>query len=112
MTTLNVKNRQSLQPARRSHLQRCPMRDDRRRRDVDDTSAGLLSQHLLDRELADEEKTFDVDGNEGPQIFDRVIREVLREIYAGIVDERVDRSESALGNFADLRRSFSFGDAS
>lgn len=74
MTTLNVKNRQSLQPARRSHLQRCPLRDDRRRRDIDDASAGLLSQHLLDRELADEEKTFDVDGNERPQIVDRVIR--------------------------------------
>jgi hypothetical protein len=50
------------------------MRDDRRRRDIDDASACLLSQHLLDRELADEEKTFDVDGNERPQIVDRVIR--------------------------------------
>jgi len=50
------------------------MRDDRRRRDIDAASAGLLGQHLLDRELADEEKTFDVDGNERPQIVDRVIR--------------------------------------
>jgi len=47
MTTLNVKNRQSLEPARRSHLQWRPMRDDRRRRDIDAASAGLLSQHLL-----------------------------------------------------------------
>jgi hypothetical protein len=42
------------------------------------------------REQADEERTFDVDGNKRPQIVDRVIREVLREIYAGVVDERVD----------------------
>jgi len=38
-------------------------------------SARLLSQHLLDRELAHEEKTFDVDGSKGPQIIDRVICE-------------------------------------
>ena len=83
-----------------------------RRRDIDDASAGLLNQHLLDRELADEEKTFDVDGNERPQIVDRVIREALREIYAGVVNERVDRSEFALGDFGDLRCRCSFGDAS
>jgi hypothetical protein len=46
-----------------------------RRRDIDNASAGLLSQHLLDRELGDEEKTFDVDRHQGPQIVDRVIRE-------------------------------------
>ena len=72
----------------------------------------LLSQHLLDRELADEEKTFDVDGNERAQIVDRIIREVLREIDARVVDERVDRSEFALGDFGDLRRRRSLGDAS
>ena len=83
-----------------------------RRRDIDDASAGLLSQHLLDRELRDEEKTFDVDGNERPQIVDRVIREGLREIYAGVVNERVDRAESGYGDFGDLRRRLQLADVS
>ena len=75
-----------------------------RRRDIDDASAGVLSQHLLDRELCDEKKTFDVDGNERPQILDRVIREGFREKYAGVVNERVDRSEPGYGEY---RRSLS-----
>jgi hypothetical protein len=81
----------------------------KRRRDIDEASAGLLSQPLLDRELADEEKTFDLDGNERPQIVDRVIREVLREINAGVVDERIDRFDFAFGDFGDLRRRCRFG---
>ena len=36
------------------------------------------------------------DGNERPQIFDRVIGERLREKDAGVVDERVDRSKLIL----------------
>jgi len=52
---------------------------------IDAASAGLLSQHLLDRELADEEKTFDVDGNERPQIVDRAIRIRARSRFARFV---------------------------
>jgi hypothetical protein len=57
---------------------------------------GRFVEHLLDRELSDEEKTFDVDGNERPQIVNGVIHEGLREIYAGVVDERVDRRKHLL----------------
>jgi hypothetical protein len=56
-----------------------------RRGDIDDASAGLLSQHLLDRELADEEKTFDIDGNERPQIVDRVIRECFEKYMPALL---------------------------
>src|SRR5206468_1030771 len=75
-----------------------------RRRDIDDASAGLLSQHLLDRKLCDEEKTFDIDGNERPQILNRVIREVFREKYAGVVNERIDPVESGYSSIGDLCR--------
>jgi len=75
---------------------------DQSRRDIDNASARLLSQHLLDRELAHEEKTFDIDRSKRPQIIDRVICEMLREIYASVVDQRVDRSEFVFGNFDDL----------
>ena len=47
-------------------------------------------------------KTFDVDGNERPQIVDRVIREVLREIYPGVIDEHIDPVESGNGSIHDL----------
>ena len=83
-----------------------------RRCNIDDAAALFLRQHLLDRKLADEEKAFDVDGNERPQIFDRVIGERLREKDAGVVDERVDRSELSLGDFGDLGRCCSFGNTS
>jgi hypothetical protein len=86
--------RDGLKAALRDHWERRVDSGDRviyhSRSDIDDASAGLLSQHLLDRKLANEEKTLDIDGNERPQIVDRVIREVLREIYAGVVDECVD----------------------
>ncbi len=82
-----------------------------RRGDIHDASAGLLGQHLLDRELADKEEAFDVDGDEGPQIVDRIIREVLRNEHAGVIDEGVDRSEIAPGRFGDLHRRCCFGDA-
>ncbi len=73
-----------------------------RRRNVDDASAGLLSQHLLDRELGHEEKAFDVHGRERPQIVECVIGEVLREEYTGVVHERVDPAESRHGTVHDL----------
>ena len=37
------------------------------------------------------------------QIVDRVISEVLGEVYAGVVDERVDPAESGYGRVHDLR---------
>jgi hypothetical protein len=46
------------------------------------------------------------------QILERVIREGFREIDAGVVDERVDRSEFAGGGVRDFRRGFGFGDVS
>ena len=58
----------------------------------------LLSQHPLDHELGDENKTIDVDRNERAQIVHRVIRELLRDIDAGVVDERVDPAESGYGS--------------
>jgi hypothetical protein len=36
------------------------------------------------------------------QIFQRIVCEVLRKIYAGIVDQSVQRSEFALGALRDL----------
>ena len=65
-----------------------------RRRDIDDASAGLLRQHLLDRELGDVEEAFDVRRDERPEIVDCVIREGLREKDPGVVDQRVDRPEA------------------
>ena len=62
----------------------------------------LLSQHLLDHELGDENKTINVDGNERAQIVHRVIRKLLREIDAGVVDERVDPAESGYGGIRQL----------
>ncbi len=41
--------------------------------DVDDASSSFLNQHLFNRELGDEKKTFDVHGTERPQILDSVI---------------------------------------
>src|SRR5271155_2937340 len=38
------------------------------RGDIDDASAGVLSQHLLDRQLGDQEKTFEVDRCESTKI--------------------------------------------
>src|ERR1700733_826790 len=75
-----------------------------RRGYVDDAAAGLLRQHLLDRELADMEKTLDIDRHQRPQIVEGVIGKALREVYAGIVDEGVDRSEFANGGFGYFRR--------
>jgi hypothetical protein len=82
-----------------------------RRRDIDDAAADLLTQHLLDHELADEEQIFEVDGNERTQIVDPVVNELFREICAGVVDECVNRAEFAVGDFGDLRCGCGFGDA-
>ena len=67
---------------------------------------------MLDRVLRNEEEALDVDRRESPPILDRVIREGLREIDARIVDERIDRSEFALGRLGDPRRCRSFADVS
>jgi hypothetical protein len=64
-----------------------------RRRNIEDASAVLLSQHFLDHELGDEEKTFDVDRIERTRIVVRVIREALREIDARI-SQLITGSES------------------
>jgi hypothetical protein len=69
-----------------------------RRSNIDNASASVLSQHLFDCELRNEEKTFDVDGRERPQIVDRVVREGLREKYASVVDERIDRAKFGFRN--------------
>ena len=77
---------------------------------IDDASTCLLSQHLLDCQLSDEEKASDVDGNERLQILDCVIREWFREVNAGVVHGGVDRSEFTLGDLSDLRRRLALGD--
>src|SRR6266566_22174 len=104
--TICQATRDGLEAAFRDHRNRNVHTDDRvidqRSRDIDYASTGLLSQHLLDHKLGDEKKTFDVDGNESPQIVKRVIREVLREIYAGVVDEHIDPTESRYGGIHDL----------
>ena len=82
------------------------------RGDINDASAGVLSQHLLDRQLGDQEKTFEVDRCESTKIVNRVIREVFREIDAGVVDQRINRFEFVLRNFGDLRRGGRFANAS
>ena len=74
------------------------MGDDVRQNRVNDATAGLLSQDPLDHELGDENKAIDVDRNERAQIGHRVIRELLRDIDAGVVDERVDPAESGYGS--------------
>ena len=85
MTTLNVKNRQT--SSQRGDLICSGVQCEMTGVDVILTllPPGLLSQHVLDRELADEEKTFDVDGNERPQIVDRVIRIRARSRSARLV---------------------------
>src|SRR5262249_50615819 len=59
-------------------------------------------QHVPNRQLGDEEKSFDVDGDESPQIVSRILREGFREEDAGIVDKHIERSEPARGDAGDL----------
>ena len=65
------------------------------RRDRDDAPAGLLRQHLLDRELGEVEESFEVGRDERPKVVGRVVGEPFRDEDARVVDERVDRPEPA-----------------
>src|SRR5215467_10591396 len=77
--------------------------------DIDNASASLLSQHLLDCDLTHEEETFDVDGNERSQIVNRVFCKWLCAKYTRIVDEHINRSELACGDVCNLRRCCTLG---
>src|ERR1700722_15729249 len=85
---------------------------DQRRSDIDNASAGLLRQHLLDSELTYVEKALDVDRNERTQILNRVIDKRFRDVYPGIVDENIDSSELMRRYVDYFRRRRGFGNAS
>ncbi len=80
--------------------------------DIDDASTDPLRQHLLDHALGDENKAFNVDGKERAQVIDRVIGKMLREIDAGVVDERVDSAKSGQSRRDDVRSGARVADVS
>jgi hypothetical protein len=71
---------------------------------ADDTSAGFLDQHLLNRKLSDIDEAFEVGGSERSEVLCRIVYEGLDEEYAGVVDKRVDRPELADRDVNDLCR--------
>jgi hypothetical protein len=58
--------------------------------DADNTPAGFLSDHLLYRELGDEDETFEIGRGESFEILGRVARERLGDEDASVVHEHVD----------------------
>lgn len=50
--------------------------------------------------------------NERPEIVDRVIREVLRQGDAGVIDEHIDQAEPGYGSIHDLCGRARFTDVS
>jgi hypothetical protein len=90
------------------HRHRCRKARDgvlkQRRRDGRYAAAGALQQHLLDRELGDEEEPFQVRGGEAAKLVGGVVREGLGYEDARIVDDMVDRAELSDRGLCDLLR--------
>ena len=64
-------------------------------RNAGHTAAAALRQHLPDRELGDEDESFEVGGNESVKLLGGVVGERLGPEDARVVDKMIDRAKFA-----------------